>query len=292
MSSTKHLLVAGAWPNFMKIAPIHRAFSSRRNGHWAPDPLLVHTGQHYSRNRSEDVFRDLGMFELEINLEVGSWESTSGKSLTRQPPNPSASCLSTTVLVSAANAFVFAGRWTPNVDHPAPVRAVVDDPARPIGFVKADEVTKGSWRGVYGAEGVAIANEKAMLPAYAQVKWPRDAGFWIKSAPGETRALQKTNDPSDRVASSWYSFSGFDIDIAFTDTRTHQVALYMVDWDSNMRKQIVRVTDAATSKVLDERAVSAFTGCQYLAWNLRGHVTIKITRVAGANAVVSGLFLN
>ena len=28
----KYLLVAGARPNFMKIAPIHRAFSSRRNG--------------------------------------------------------------------------------------------------------------------------------------------------------------------------------------------------------------------------------------------------------------------
>ena len=57
----KFLLVAGARPNFMKIAPIHRAFSSRRNGHSTADLLLVHTGQHYSRNMSDDFFRDLGI---------------------------------------------------------------------------------------------------------------------------------------------------------------------------------------------------------------------------------------
>ena len=56
----------------MKIAPIHKAFSSRRNGHSTADLLLVHTGQHYSRNMSDDFFRDLGIPEPDINLEVGS----------------------------------------------------------------------------------------------------------------------------------------------------------------------------------------------------------------------------
>ncbi len=65
----KYLLVAGARPNFMKIAPIHRAFSANPNGH---EILLVHTGQHYSRNMSDDFFRDLGIPEPDINLEVGS----------------------------------------------------------------------------------------------------------------------------------------------------------------------------------------------------------------------------
>jgi UDP-N-acetylglucosamine 2-epimerase (non-hydrolysing) len=72
MKQTKYLLVAGARPNFMKIAPIHRAFSSMRNGHSTADLLLVHTGQHYSRNMSDDFFRDLGIPEPDINLEVGS----------------------------------------------------------------------------------------------------------------------------------------------------------------------------------------------------------------------------
>ena len=68
----KYLLVAGARPNFMKIAPIYRALSARGNGHSTADVLLVHTGQHYSRNMSDDFFRDLGIPEPGINLEVGS----------------------------------------------------------------------------------------------------------------------------------------------------------------------------------------------------------------------------
>lgn len=63
------LLVAGARPNFMKIAPIHRAFVERGNGH---ELHLVHTGQHYSQNMSDAFFRDLCIPEPEINLEVGS----------------------------------------------------------------------------------------------------------------------------------------------------------------------------------------------------------------------------
>jgi UDP-N-acetylglucosamine 2-epimerase (non-hydrolysing) len=65
----KYFLIAGARPNFMKIAPIRRAFSAKRTKH---ELILVHTGQHYSRNMSDDFFRDLGIPEPDINLEVGS----------------------------------------------------------------------------------------------------------------------------------------------------------------------------------------------------------------------------
>jgi UDP-N-acetylglucosamine 2-epimerase (non-hydrolysing) len=65
----KYVLVAGARPNFMKVAPIHRAFSAKRSGH---EVLLVHSGQHYGRNMSDDFFHDLGIPEPDVNLEVGS----------------------------------------------------------------------------------------------------------------------------------------------------------------------------------------------------------------------------
>jgi UDP-N-acetylglucosamine 2-epimerase (non-hydrolysing) len=68
----KFVLVAGARPNFMKIAPIMAAFASRhasRNGFTC---TLVHTGQHYGRNMSDDFFGELGIPQPEINLAVGS----------------------------------------------------------------------------------------------------------------------------------------------------------------------------------------------------------------------------
>ena len=62
------LVVAGARPNFMKIAPLLREMRSRADF----DPFLVHTGQHYDAAMSESFFRDLGIPEPDVNLGVGS----------------------------------------------------------------------------------------------------------------------------------------------------------------------------------------------------------------------------
>lgn len=65
-------IIAGARPNFMKIAPIIRALEARRT---AGGPLryrLVHTGQHYDTRMSGAFFTQLGIPEPEVNLEVGS----------------------------------------------------------------------------------------------------------------------------------------------------------------------------------------------------------------------------
>jgi UDP-N-acetylglucosamine 2-epimerase (non-hydrolysing) len=65
-------IIAGARPNFMKIAPIIRAIEERRAGGGALDYRLVHTGQHYDRRMSGDFFEQLGIPAPDVNLEVGS----------------------------------------------------------------------------------------------------------------------------------------------------------------------------------------------------------------------------
>ena len=62
------LLVAGARPNFMKIAPIIRAM----NVHGGFDWKLVHTGQHYDYEMSQSFFDDLEIPKPDFFLEVGS----------------------------------------------------------------------------------------------------------------------------------------------------------------------------------------------------------------------------
>ena len=63
------LAVAGARPNFMKIAPLMREFAQRPDRF---EPILVHTGQHYDKAMSESFFQDLGIPEPDVNLGVGS----------------------------------------------------------------------------------------------------------------------------------------------------------------------------------------------------------------------------
>ncbi|MFO1285525.1 MAG: UDP-N-acetylglucosamine 2-epimerase (non-hydrolyzing) [Rubrivivax sp.] len=68
-------IIAGARPNFMKIAPIIRAIQARQADAAARSGLryrLVHTGQHYDARMSGDFFTQLGIPEPDVNLEVGS----------------------------------------------------------------------------------------------------------------------------------------------------------------------------------------------------------------------------
>ena len=62
------VVVAGARPNFMKIAPLVRELTGRG----CFETCLVHTGQHYDRAMSESFFQDLGIPEPDVNLGVGS----------------------------------------------------------------------------------------------------------------------------------------------------------------------------------------------------------------------------
>lgn len=65
-------IIAGARPNFMKIAPIIRAIQSRQQEGSRLRYRLVHTGQHYDARMSGDFFVQLGIPEPDVNLEVGS----------------------------------------------------------------------------------------------------------------------------------------------------------------------------------------------------------------------------
>ncbi len=64
----KIISVVGARPNFMKVAPIERAF--REYDHI--QHLIVHTGQHYDRDMSEVFFEHLGLPSPERDLGIGS----------------------------------------------------------------------------------------------------------------------------------------------------------------------------------------------------------------------------
>ncbi|AWW30527.1 UDP-N-acetylglucosamine 2-epimerase (non-hydrolyzing) [Echinicola strongylocentroti] len=64
-------LIAGARPNFMKIAPIIHAIQGwQKSGH-SIQYRLVHTGQHYDRKMSGDFFEQLDIPDPDVNLGAG-----------------------------------------------------------------------------------------------------------------------------------------------------------------------------------------------------------------------------
>ncbi|WP_022663767.1 non-hydrolyzing UDP-N-acetylglucosamine 2-epimerase [Desulfospira joergensenii] len=63
----KIFLIAGARPNFMKIAPIARAFEQNSEIEYK----IIHTGQHYDQNMSDVFFEELGIRNPDYNLGAG-----------------------------------------------------------------------------------------------------------------------------------------------------------------------------------------------------------------------------
>ncbi len=166
-------------------------------------------------------------------------------------------------------------------------------PAAPLGtaaFLKTDTATSGSWKGVYGADGYNVINDTANYPAYVTVTPGSVIQHTWAASTTDPRGLQKAASTTDRIASCWYQWSSFTVDVSFKDTAAHQVALYVVDWDGNNgRAERIDILDP-NNNVLDSRNVTAFSSGQYLVWNLSGHVVIRLTNTGSPNVVLSGIF--
>jgi UDP-N-acetylglucosamine 2-epimerase (non-hydrolysing) len=65
MSRSLIYLVAGARPNFMKIAPIVRAMQA------AASFKIIHTGQHYDRDMNDVFFEELGIPQPDVFMGAG-----------------------------------------------------------------------------------------------------------------------------------------------------------------------------------------------------------------------------
>ena len=61
------IIVVGARPNFMKMAPLYSELKKRKI-----NTLLLHTGQHYDKNMSSIFFEELNMPKPDVYLGVGS----------------------------------------------------------------------------------------------------------------------------------------------------------------------------------------------------------------------------
>ena len=167
------------------------------------------------------------------------------------------------------------------------------DPVTPsASLIKTDTTTEGNWIGAYGSQGYDIIENAVSLPSYATVTPAGQSSStgWPSSTTAP-QALQTANG-SSRIAACWYSATSFTVDVNLTDGQTHDLALYFLDWDQEGWSEQVQLTNAATGTVLDTETVSSFSSGVYLQWAVRGNVLITFTRLAGKNAVLSGLFLD
>ena len=164
-------------------------------------------------------------------------------------------------------------------------------PMASASLIKHDSTTQGNWIGAYGTQGYSIFGSVSTYPSYAIVQPFGESGYtWAGTTdPRAPQGIGTTN----RLAASWYSSSSFIIDVNLIDGQAHDIALYALDWDgNNSRSEQIQIINAATGAVLDTEKISTFSGGVYLQWVVTGNVVIKVTKLGGANAVLSGLFFD
>jgi hypothetical protein len=205
------------------------------------------------------------------------------------PPGGSAVPLFVTVILSDGTA-VESNEVTLAIDPSSVTSGAGGNTAS---FVTMDPVTHGNWKGVYGASGYNVIDDKVSYPAYVTVTPTGQSNYIWAGSTSDVRGLQKALSATDRIAASWYSYGSFTIDVNFNDGQQHQLALYCVDWDSGGgRVQTVNILDGASNALLNSQSLSSFQNGKYLVWKLTGHVIIQLTNNGMMNATVSGLFFN
>ena len=158
-------------------------------------------------------------------------------------------------------------------------------------YQRTDRFMQGAWKGAYGMEG-AIAPYGGFTSAnYVKVSaWGNYPLSWASSTT-DGRALQKVSG-ADRFASAWRGTNDFYFYFNFTDTKAHQVSFYFVDWDRQNRSQLVEFFDDDTGEVMAVETISDFAEGVYSTWNLQGNVAMRVSRISGPNAVMSGVFFD
>jgi len=169
--------------------------------------------------------------------------------------------------------------------------------AMPIAVTKAtlvttDTTTLGNWQQNYGDQGYDMEANGSNVPVGgASVALLNASSYTFLSSTTATNALYNAA-ATNRVEAVWYSSTAETFTVT-PSASSPEVALYLDDYNNggNPRSETVTVEDAASNAVLvGPTTVSAFTGGEYLVYNITGPVKFVVTKTAGANAIVSGIF--
>ncbi len=265
-----------------------------------------------SSNRVAAVWYASTSFTVAVNLGDGlahnlelyfdDWDSK-GRAETVQLSDVGTGKVLDTETISAFTSGVYldwrvSGNLLITITRTAGANAVLnglflDGTTRPASatFLQKDTTTQGTWMGTYGAQGYEIVSGPVSLPSGDTITPAGQSIYTWTTTSTDPRALQVPGS-SNRVAAVWYASTSFTVAVNLGDGLAHNLELYFDDWDSKGRAETVQLSDAGTGKVLDTETISAFTSGVYLDWKVSGNLLITITRTAGANAVLNGLFLD
>jgi hypothetical protein len=182
--------------------------------------------------------------------------------------------------------------------------------------VKEDTLTKGNWTGKYGSKGYLLCNYDDSLKH--RMRLPEDVKsvdfskndhvVWLNSNhvhwTGETediRALVSGSGDKQRSLGAvttrdpnpCYQTMTVDISCEKSQSLSHKISLYFVDWEKVGRRSAIEVFDLENKKLLmPVYMVRDYENGRYVSFNIDRPVRIRINQVRGKNAALSGIFFD
>jgi hypothetical protein len=162
----------------------------------------------------------------------------------------------------------------------------------PVVLPPVQQEPQGSWVGTYGHGGYDLAgwdgsSDVSDLPG-TSLSLTRGARWVWASSTSDVRALQSP-DGLTRDAATYYSPTEVKLGLTFTHAYTGDLHLYAVDWDARGRRETISVGGQTVALSSD------FSGGAWVSFPISvaagETVSIVVTRTAGVNAVLSGVFL-
>jgi hypothetical protein len=152
-----------------------------------------------------------------------------------------------------------------------------------------------NWGGTFGKDGYDLAgwdgqSDVSNLPGVSVSLLQGSRFLWVANT-SDPRALPSP-DGSKRTASTYFNTNQIQVRLTFHSAYSGNLRLYAVDWDQRGRRESISV---GGQSVIFSNKWGAFSQGQWAIFPINvaagGSVTITVTREAGVNAVLSGIFL-
>jgi titin len=155
---------------------------------------------------------------------------------------------------------------------------------------------QGSWVGAYGAGGYALfdwtgSSDLVSLPQSSLVLDQGSRYLW-SSGTTSVQALQSP-DTTTRHAACTYDANQIRLHLTFSTAYSGTIHVYALDWDTTARRETITVNDGSgpqTANLTTDFSQGAWVNVP-INVAAGGTVTVTVTRTAGLNAVLSGVFL-
>jgi hypothetical protein len=264
-----------------------------------PGQLNRNASTYYDPNQVQVKLNFSAAYSGNLHLYAVDWDSTTRRetiTVNGQTAELSSSFHEGAWVSFPINVAAPGGTVTITVDRTSGSNAVLSGiflgdagapPAMPV-----SSSPQGNWVGSLGSAGYALAawDGTSDLTSLTNASLTVAQGSRFQWAPATTdeRALESPTKTT-RVAATYYDPNEIALQLSFTGAYSGNIELYAVDWDSTTRREIISVNgeSAVLSGEFNKGAWVSFP----ISVAAGETVSIVVDRTAGANAVLSGIFL-